>query len=543
MKYIIDFVNELSLSEVDQYLSDNNITKIKQFGSFGHVFLVESEVEITTNDKILYVIRDDNQSISLLSVDINLVDRGIPTSFGTEELQSWWKVASIDEVDFDNEVQNKVIRGSNSTVYIIDSGITIDHPEFASSNITLLHSFNDNFIDNKGHGTALSSLIAGSTCSLSNPKLKIVKIFDTTQPTLQSDLVAALDAIYADYISNGRKGSVINMSWSIPNNTYINSKIQYLINEGIFVVASAGNSGQSIGDVTPASIPDVLTIGSYGQNLTPSKFSNYTGESSISYTANDVNYGALDGWAPGEYIYTANSLSNGYSYIVGTSASAAIATAAFAYNLDTILQDNGNVHDNLIAIAKNRLDYFNTNTLSRPGVLDLTEVAYKDSANKIATFRTSPSKGALKQRLVAKAGTTRTNYMFSPVLIEKVSYESIPDFITINDRGFITIAHPDITELSKVLPDMEFNLLYRDGSVGLCIVTVVLWNQDYDSINDLAARNPEDETLQYMLAVGPGQCTGFPFYCAEYGCNDYSGGAVACFGGGKTFPLAYCICS
>ena len=42
MKYIIDFDNSLSIAEVDQYLADNNITKIKQFGTFGHVFLAES---------------------------------------------------------------------------------------------------------------------------------------------------------------------------------------------------------------------------------------------------------------------------------------------------------------------------------------------------------------------------------------------------------------------------------------------------------------------------------------------------------------------
>jgi hypothetical protein len=537
MKYIIDFDDSLSLSEVDQYLIDNNLTKLRQFGSFGQVFLVESETEITTNDKIVEVVHDQEQGISLLTVDIELVDRGVPTSFNTEDLQNWWKVASINTIDFDNPTQDHVIRGSNSTVYIVDSGITVDHPEFVNSDITLLHSFNDNFVDNKGHGTALSGLITGGTCSLSNPQLKVVKIFDTNQPTLQSDLVHALDAIYADYVSNGRKGSVVNMSWAIPKNDYINSKIQYLIDQGMYIVASAGNSGVPIGDVTPASIPDVLTIGSYGQDLTPSKFSNYTGESSISYTANDVNHGALDGWSPGEDIYTATRL-GGYGYIAGTSASAAIATAAFAYNLDIILKDDGNEHDNLVAINKNRLAYYNNITLSRDGLLDLSVEDYKDSVNKIVTFITTPKASTLIHRRVVKAGTSSTTYLFSPIKIEKISYETIPEYLTINNRGFITVSHPDIIELTKKLPDIEFNILNRDGTDELCIVSIIVWNQDYDSISELAENNYQDEELQYILAFGQGGCYGPPG-CVENGCGYFSQGAVTCYGDGKVS----CSCS
>ena len=222
MKYIIDFDNSLSIAEVDQYLADNNITKIKQFGTFGHVFLAESATEITTNDKIVSVVRDHEQGVTLLATEIELVDRSVPSSFGTEELQNWWKVASINSIDFDNTTQTHMVRGINSTVYIVDSGIAIEHPEFVNSNITLLHSFNDNFIDNKGHGTALSSLIVGGTCSLSNPALKVVKVFDTTTIGWSS-FMAALTPTTSGTPSSARTftpvrpcGSRVSRLWTWP---------------------------------------------------------------------------------------------------------------------------------------------------------------------------------------------------------------------------------------------------------------------------------------------------------------------------------------
>lgn len=542
MKYIIDFDNNLSVEEVDQYLVDNNLTKVKQFGSFGHVFLVESDTEVTADEKILSVVHDHEQGISLLSVDIELVDRGVPTSFNIEDLQNWWKVASINSVDFDNQVHDHVIRGSNSTVYLVDSGITVDHPEFTNSSIVLLHSFNDNFVDNKGHGTALSSLIAGGNCALSNPTLKVVKVFDTTQPTLQSDLVAALDAIYADYVANGKKGSVVNMSWAIPKNDYINSKIQYLINQGMYVVASAGNNGQPIGDVTPASIPEVLTIGSYGQDLIPSNFSDYTGESSISYTAGEVNSGSLDGWAPGESIYSATRL-GGYSYIAGTSASAAIASAAFAYNLDIVLKDTGNIQDNII--VSKTLEYYSNLTVSRNNLLDLSDPKYSDSLNKIVTYITQPKidNGVSIQPKYFKAGTTRSFHVFNPITIRKVSYDTLPENTSINDRGFITLSHPEIEGPLEPIDEMQFSVENRDGSTSVFVVRVTVWNQTYDSMNETVTNNSEllenDPNLSYILQDSGLCAQAGPYACGDFQCQFFSGGAAACGAVAKY----YCVCS
>jgi hypothetical protein len=92
-----------------------------------------------------------------------------------------------------------------------------------------------------------------------------------------------------------------------------------------------------------------------------------------------------------------------------------------------------------------------------------------------------------------------------------------------------------------------FTLTDREDSNDLCILTLVLWNQSYDTVSALIENNSEEvennPELNYILQFGPGGCVGAPTYCAEYGCNYFSGGAVSCFGT-KTSPGVYsCPCS
>jgi len=531
MKYVIDFYNHVDELVINQYLIDNNITKIKQLESFGKVYLVESENEIVITDLIENLSADADQPVNLLSFTIDLVDNYTETSFDIEDEKNWWKVATINKIDFDQPTHTHKIRGTNSTVYIIDSGITVSHPEFATADIELLHTFNGNFTDNNGHGTGLSSLIVGPNCGLANPKLKVVKLFDNTQPTYQSDMLIALDVILNDYITNGKKASVVNMSWSIPKNDYVNNKIQFMINQGMFVVAAAGNSGMPIGDVTPASIPDVLTIGSFNQNLEPSAFSNYTGGSDISYTANDVNYGALDGWAPGELIWAANK-NGGYGYIAGTSASAAIVAASFAYNLDMALQDNGQLQSEQI-VEKHRLAYFQNLSIARNGILNLSDIKYSESLNKISTFISMPKTSKSIYRITTKAGLTKTFYLFNPLVTARVSFSVLPEYASINDRGFISISYPEINELVEKPNSIDFVVTLRDGTSESGALNLIIWNQTYTSLEDIMSTNTaqleSDFELQYALQYGPGQCfDDGTAICTENGCFDFSGGDVSC---------------
>lgn len=544
MKYVIDFIDSMSPEEVDQYLLNNNITKVRQYANFGHVYLVEADSKPATNAQVLYVLADADHPLTLLGMDVTITDSTETTSFDIEDTKNWWKVASINNLDFDQQIHTHTIRGFESTVYILDSGIESSHPEFENANITLLHSFTGDFTDTRGHGTGLASLISGKTCGLTGSSLKIVKIFDTNQPTLQSDLLHALDAVLTDYISNGRKPSVVNLSWGIPRNDYINAKVQVLMDQGMFVVAAAGNSGVPIGDVTPASIPNVLTIGSYNQQLTPCDFSDYTGETITSLTTGEVNNGALDGWAPGEHIWVAG-LNGTYGFIAGTSASAAITSGAIAYNFSKYTSDehSTSIFTNFVdsieymktwrPIAGNPHSYtpYTIIAMSKTNMLDLSDPKYSSSVNRVVSYVSGPENSHPTVRLNVTGGETTYRTVVSRATTARmVTTQTLPDYVTIDKRGMLSIVPPDITEMYIHLEPIEFDLYQRDGSMGTLVVNITIFRSDINRDNAESIIPTDDPALNLMLYAN---CTpGCSPDCPQgTGCGWYTP-TKSCFCGG-----------
>jgi len=486
MNYILDFSGSVSEIEINNFISENNITILKTFDALGRVYLVSSDQHVEADGIVLLsAILDNPEGIQLLdTITITLDPQETTKSFNIEDDKNWWKVASIDNIDFDNEIHEHVVRGAESVVYVVDSGLDVTHPEFINTEVELLFSFNNDFIDYNGHGTALSSLIAGESCAVSKPKIKVVKIFQNDTPTLQSDIIGALNSILNDYLNNNRPASIVNASWSIPYNEIINSKFQQLIDAGIFVVAASGNSGMPINDVTPACIPDVLTIGSFNQDLAPSSFSNYTGGSEISYTADDVNYGVLDGWAPGEMIWAANK-DGGYGYIAGTSAAAAIASAAAAYNLSRYISADGTVCD--FSDSNNQLTLYSFLTVWRDGILNLDDARYTNSVNRIVTFQANPIPTPLNYIFRGKSGTTLLRPMVSIMDAISFSYNSanLPTFMSLDKKGILKSVIPEILEGTyEIFEPIVLTVQYKDYSTRDTTI--------FFSINNNYAIQPED---------------------------------------------------
>jgi hypothetical protein len=555
MRYIIDFIDSITSSDIQDYINNQNAILLKHYDGFGNVYLIECANEPALTDIVESVVGDNNETVlKLHNFELNLTDDATETSFLIDDDKNWWKVASINTIDFDQESHTHMVRGDYSSVYILDSGIQSTHPEFQNTNIVKLHSFiDDDCEDNRGHGTALASLISGTNCGLTSATLKIVKIFETGVDTKQSDLLGALNAVLNDYISNGRKPSIVNMSWGIDNNEYINNKILQMLEEGMFIVAAAGNSGTPINDITPASIRGVLTIGSYNQNLEPSDFSNYTGSSIISYTSSGTNHGELDGWAPGEHIWAAG-LNNTYGFIAGTSASAAIASGAIAYNLSRYVSiadtETTSIFTNYSTRLQERLaankkiketeEYYNIEpetpyhsiSLGKPNIIDLTDEKYSNSTNKIVTYYSSVDYSHPKFKILATADRTTVKAVFNSILTEKIVCvtNNIPEYMNINDKGIVTIIPDNIIDVYKTEDPIVFDLYNRDGSMGTTIVEITILRNDVsrDNINELV---PDDDPILGLVLYslcsgtnctpdcGTGQCNFFTIGKDDFFCS------------------------
>lgn len=385
MRYLIDFKNDVDQATIDSYASANGCVIVQTFDKFEKTFLVECDQLPPSADFIEHVIEDNTETLKLLGDTYPLSNQIEISNFAVQDPKNWWKSYTFSGVDFDSLEASFLRNGRGGKVYVLDSGIAARHPEFEGRNVELLHSFlGTDFADRVGHGTAMASVIVGNTCGITDATIKVVKIFDPSRKILLSEMLVALNAVITDHVSyanNEKNVSVANLSWSVERNTWLESKIKTLIDVGICVVTSAGNEGVPITDRTPAAMPEVITVGAYNEDLTPCDFSNYTGQSEISYTAGAVNHGQLDIWAPGSNVWAA--LPGGsYGFVAGTSISAAIQSATMVSVLSTLTtQQLGS--PGFLAFVSSTVDRFYN---VRSNILIL-ENQYAECVNLISTLR------------------------------------------------------------------------------------------------------------------------------------------------------------
>lgn len=520
MRFIIDFKNDVTREQIDQYALDNACTILQEFSTFENIFVVDSDATPPFTDIVESVVNDTENPINLLgSVTISTIDNS-----------DWWKIASANAPDLSQSTITYDRKGQASIVYMVDSGIKLEHVDFVGANVSSIYSFNGDAADYNGHGTALTSTIVGRTCGITDTAVKSVKIFQDGTPTLQSHILAAMDAIMLDAASNPGKIHIANMSWVIAKNNYIEDKIRFMINAGIYVIASAGNNGTSIQDVTPASMPEVFTIGSYGQDFQPSDFSNFTGD--LSTTPGQVNSGALDAWAPGENIRVA-LLNGGFGIANGTSVAAAIQSAALAFNTHLLTLSDGTVPP-----IFDPIDYRNILVAStgKSGILELTG-QYSSSVNTVCRFATEYDgqnnlsyNAPTSIKALAKSGQLTYSRIFSDALTDvsqiDTSSLSLPEGISFDQNGWL-IVQKIVTEPFSWTGQLQYTKRDGQNAVASISVLIVPENMEYDD----QSIDPEIRVTLAATCAGT-QCD--PTACGGGNCVD------AC-GVGKG-PDAFCYC-
>ena len=529
--YLIDFVDNTSDDVISAYLSSNQCTITHAYKNLNKVYHVKSENVPPMDDSIITsIIDDDESSITLLDIiKVKQPSHILPTRIETVENQAeknWWKLYSMNGLDLSNDNSDINVYGSNTSIYVLDSGIDLTHSEFNGQDINLVYSFTGDFTDNNGHGTGLASVMVGNTCGVTSTTIKVVKIFDETQPTRQSDFLYALDAILADMNTSNSKFSVINCSWAIDKNIYIENKIKHLINAGALIVASAGNSGIPIEQVTPASMPEVLTIGAYNSDFVPCDFSNYSNPSVVSLTQGQVNTGALDSWAPGEQIWVAvpASKGGGFGFSSGTSLSAAIYSASLIYNAAR----NFYKTDDLFSLQYydgGKINLTVVDQRGRMGLLDLSDSKYTGSVNKICTFNTQSLNTApdkFKEEgtkyLIQDVNVKEYRVAFSPYGVD--SYEIItplPDWITMpeNDGALLvnTIDKVPVDDSGIDRYTATIKLYLEDGTESILhLYTALIGNNILEDTTFIETLPEDDPVLLYRLQAALGNCPDFTPY-------------------------------
>lgn len=521
ISYLIDFKNSVEESAIQSYLIDNQCTLIKQYLKFEKVYLITSENRPPLTD-IVESIQEDQVVVSISPLEINPVQYTPPLKMNLdiESEKDWWKVYSIRNIDLLEKNTSVDIYGEGVNVYIMDSGIDIAHTEFIDQNISLLYSITNDYTDETGHGTAITSIIAGKTCGLTCPNIKIIKLWDSTHQALQSQILSALDAILLDSLNSNSMPSVVNMSWGIAKNSYIDSKIEILLDADIIVVAAAGNTGVPINDITPASIPRVITVGSYGPDFIPSNFSSYTDPTIVNLSQQPTNHGELDVWAPGEKIYAAQ-INGGYGFVAGTSFSSAIYTGEVIHTMSQHLFRLSMNGTSVIYEILNRLD--------RIGLLDLSDTKYINSKNKICTYTKNYQRDSsmvinIRNLLLwAKVGQERYVPFYIPE--KTVSYELIgviPEGIRIQDE-FLIYAPTEETQGLEKIEQFKFQIRLSniDQTEFLNNITLIKISNSYE-LPTIELDNDNIINITPAGGLGAGAICGSSFYANSGDCGYFS---------------------
>ena len=205
--------------------------------------------------------------------------------------QEWGDNWSYERVDSDSALDYYKLKAKPTiNIAVVDSGINYNH-ELFKNRITRT-KFNssasgeaNNEIDDYGHGTEVAGVIANSTPS--NVKISSYKVMDSKGYGSSSTIVAACS--YIGELNN--KPDIINSSLGLKTGVIIESVIDELVNQGITVVAAAGNDNREVFEA-PGKCESAITVAAFDYYNKPCSFTNYGQVVDIS--------------APGEYIYTAD---------------------------------------------------------------------------------------------------------------------------------------------------------------------------------------------------------------------------------------------
>jgi hypothetical protein len=404
--------------------------------------------------------------------------------------------------------------GEEGVVYLVDSGVDVNHQEFSEATFVNLHSYTEDFSDETGHGTAMASLIVGNTLGASKKAtVKIVKIPMGT--TILSVLLSAFNHILEDHQSSpGVK--VVNCSWTIAKSMILDMKIQELQDEGLVVVAAAGNTGEAADNFSPVGLDTVIGVAAsdaYDRVISwaPGLSSNWGPE--------------VDLTAPGVEVDVASIHSEtGYAISSGTSISSALVSAVICQHITDGHMTEGPEQEGYDAVltAERIKNMIVLPPNSSQDMLFRNESIYGTTPNRLVhALYVDTLVENIKDPVFIKAGETTTFTLDVSRYVDTINVHNVkmgarthemPEWAEYDDttRTF-TFAPSADHETQRVV--LMFQMLKEDEELGIAGIDVRIYREDVSECETLESYHMvlrEDDEIKVMQASGfvcTGDCT------------------------------------
>ena len=268
----------------------------QEFPSVGAalVTMTAAEAERLDRDPSVVVSADGPYTVGELKPDGSQWDSAATRAvasmeYGAQRAAESWGLDRIDQRQGTNGAYRTRpgVDGRGVHVYVIDSGLAVDHPEFAGRVGNGADFVGDGYgvRDCDGHGTHVAGTIASSVFGVA-PRAIVhpVRIMGCDGGGSMSDFVAALDWVRRNAPSN----SVANASGGGSYNAAVNQAVNNFVDSGTPLVVAAGNSADEIYYYSPASALKATTVMAMDRGDVESDYTNYGPEGDIFAPGTDI---------------------------------------------------------------------------------------------------------------------------------------------------------------------------------------------------------------------------------------------------------------
>lgn len=147
--------------------------------------------------------------------------------------------------------------GAGVHAYIIDSGIDASHPNFGTRATFDYNSIDSNNTDCNSHGTHVAGTIGSTSYGVAKSvRLHGVKWLNCAGSGTTSSAVAAVNWVRTNHV----KPAVANTSWNMTYSSTLATALTNMMNAGVFLATSAGNTGGNSCDRLPRNLTAALVV-------------------------------------------------------------------------------------------------------------------------------------------------------------------------------------------------------------------------------------------------------------------------------------------